>query len=446
MRRLPIALAMLGSSLLSGQQPLALQDAVRRALDQNPTIEAAEAGQKQAEQGIAQAKSGYLPRVNYSESYQRSNNPVFVFSSLLSQNEFTEQNFEVESLNQPDALNNFQSRLIIEQTLFDSHRTRREIEAARLRTDLAGAAKQGNDAQVALSVVRGYWGVVLASEKLGVTAQAVKSAEADRGRAQAMFDAGMTTPADVMAVEVHLAEMREDHIRAENDLATARMALNHAMGASLEARFDPTTPLAPLPLPPGNAEPFEKLALSERPELRQAGIAKGLAAAQIGLARTGYWPQVVAQGVIEADRQQFLRKAGGNWLAGVSLRWNLFNGSETKSRVAAARFGQQRAEALERDAQSGVRLQVRQAYLQLKSASERVSVSQEAVAQAESSHGIVRNRYEAGLTTVTELLRSDTALIGVRLRRLAAIHDQRIAAANLEYAAGTLGPESEVLR
>jgi outer membrane protein TolC len=128
------------------------------------------------------------------------------------------------------------------------------------------------------------------------------------------------------------------------------------------------------------------------------------------------------------------------------LRWNLFIGSETKSQVAAARFGKERAEALERDAQSGVRLQVRQAYLQLKSASERVAVSQEAVAQAESSHEIVRNRYDAGLTTVTELLRSDTALMGARLRRLAAIHDQRIAAANLEYAAGTLGPDSELLR
>jgi outer membrane protein TolC len=50
------------------------------------------------------------------------------------------------------------------------------------------------------------------------------------------------------------------------------------------------------------------------------------------------------------------------------------------------------------------------------------------------------------LTTVTELLRSETALLEARLRRLAAVHDQRVAAAGLELATGRLAPGSEVLK
>jgi outer membrane protein TolC len=47
---------------------------------------------------------------------------------------------------------------------------------------------------------------------------------------------------------------------------------------------------------------------------------------------------------------------------------------------------------------------------------------------------------------VTDLLRTETALLDTRTRRLAAVHDQRVAAAQLELAAGTLSPDSEVLR
>jgi hypothetical protein len=42
---------------------------------------------------IRQAPAGMLPKVDYPESLTRSNNPVFVFSSLLMQHQFTQGNF-----------------------------------------------------------------------------------------------------------------------------------------------------------------------------------------------------------------------------------------------------------------------------------------------------------------------------------------------------------------
>ena len=69
------------------QSPLSLKDAVRLALDKHPSIEAAGAGVRAAETRIREARSGYLPKLNYTESWQRSDNPVFVFSSLLTQHQ-----------------------------------------------------------------------------------------------------------------------------------------------------------------------------------------------------------------------------------------------------------------------------------------------------------------------------------------------------------------------
>ena len=58
---------------------------------------------------------------------------------------------------------------------------------------------------------------------------------------------------------------------------------------------------------------------------------------------------------------------------------------------------------------------------------------------------ITKNRFEAGLANVTDLLRTETALLDARNRRLAAVYDQRMAAVNLEAAAGTLTESSQVL-
>ncbi len=163
------------------------------------------------------------------------------------------------------------------------------------------------------------------------------------------------------------------------------------------------------------------------------------------MARASLLPQVSFRVAFEADRQRFVNRGGANWFAGVSLRWNLFNGFADKTRIEEANQAVARAKAQERQIDSAVSLQVRRAYLDLKAAQERIQVAEAAVAEAEESLRIVKNRYENGLNNVTDLLRSETALLEANLRRLTAVHDQRLAAAALELAAGTLSADSSVL-
>jgi outer membrane protein TolC len=75
----------LAAAPLLAQDTLTLRQAVEMALQSNPLIAAADAGEKEAETRVRQTRSGFLPRVQFSESLQRGNNPVFAFSSLLTQ-------------------------------------------------------------------------------------------------------------------------------------------------------------------------------------------------------------------------------------------------------------------------------------------------------------------------------------------------------------------------
>src|SRR5512141_2598232 len=83
----------------AAQERLTLQGAIDRALHDSPVVRAAVAAQGEAAAGVDQARAGWLPRVDYIESWQRSNQPVFVFGSLLAQSRFTAQNFALDPLN-----------------------------------------------------------------------------------------------------------------------------------------------------------------------------------------------------------------------------------------------------------------------------------------------------------------------------------------------------------
>ena len=80
---------------------LTLADAIARARTTHPDASVAAAAEQAAARGATQARAGYLPTVDLIESWQRGNQPVFVFSSLLSQRRFTAANFAIDALNNP---------------------------------------------------------------------------------------------------------------------------------------------------------------------------------------------------------------------------------------------------------------------------------------------------------------------------------------------------------
>jgi outer membrane protein TolC len=430
---------------LYGQEPLSLRDAVRAAIDHNKSIAAAGAATEAAGARIQQAKSGWLPRLNYSESLTRSDNPVFVFSSLLTQHQFTERNFAIGALNRPDALNNFQSQLNLDQTIYDAGQVRYATRSAQLMERVSGEDGRRTQLEVIAAVVRAYYAVVLSGETLAAAKEAVRSAEADLKRAEAVRAAGMSTDVDVLSIRVHLAAVTEQRIRRSADLDVARATLNDVLGQPLETTYTLTTALAPADTSDTPLEQYERQASEQRPEAHEAKLANSLAETQAAAARSSLLPQVGLHAAIEQDRQQFAGRSGGNWLASVSLRWNLFNGFGDKGRIDEAKHLLRRSQAEADRAGSAIRLEVRRAWADLHAANQRIEVARAAVEEAQESLRITQNRYAAGLNNVTDLLRNETVVLEAKTHYLAAISDQRVAAAMLEKAAGVLSPNSEVL-
>ena len=103
----------------SAQPPLSLPEAIARAKARNPDAGSAAAAEREAAERVTQVRGGYFPKVDVAESWQRGNHPVFVFSSLLAQRQFTAADFALDALNHPAATDNFRAAFSVEQLLFD---------------------------------------------------------------------------------------------------------------------------------------------------------------------------------------------------------------------------------------------------------------------------------------------------------------------------------------
>ena len=89
-------------------------------------------------------------------------------------------------------------------------------------------------------------------------------------------------------------------------------------------------------------------------------------------------------------------------------------------------------------ATSGVQLEARSAYFDLEAARQQVEVVRAAVAQARESLRIIQDRYQAGLTTITDLLRAEDATNRTQTQYWETVYRLHTSHANLELATGTL--------
>ena len=427
------------------QGPLSLREAAQMALRTNRSLAAASAGVLAAEARIEQARSGRLPKVNYAESFARSNNPGVRLQFPAHPTPVRAGELQYRPAEPPRFPQQLQSTVSVDQVIYDAGETRNGMKSAELNHQMTAEQQRAAQMQVISGVARAYYGAVLAAESLKTAEQAVRSAEEDLRRAESVRSAGMSTDVDVLSIRVHLAAMHEQRIQRAADLDIARSALNDALGLPLDTPHELTTALAALEAPAKELAGIEKAASDGRPETRQSRLAVDLARTGLTSARSTRLPQVVFHGAFEADRQRFINRGGANWLASVGLRWNIFNGFADRARVTESTHWLNRAEADEQRVDSAVRLEVRKAWAGLRAAAERIQVARAAVAEAEESLRITQNRYEAGMSNVTDLLRNETAVMESRTRYLAAVHDQRIAATMLELAAGRLTADSEVL-
>lgn len=447
---LSLAFVFLFEVALPAQQPnaspLTLGQAVQIALEKNPIRKAALAETKAAAADIRLARSAFLPKLTFSESAIRGNDPVYVFGTRLRQQRFTTADFSLNRLNTPLPLGNFSTRFGATWTLFDSFSTWHQMKGAQQMNEASTHQLQRTDQEIVFSVIGAYYNLLLAGKQLDVAQQALKTAQSITDRSQTRFDSGLAVESDLLSAKVRLAARQQELIRATDNWSLAQAELNSAMGTTFDSTFSPAEALTQRDLPMPALTEAEKSALEERPDLKQISSEESAQDQRVAAAKSSLGPRLNSFGDWELDNRTFAAGGGGNnWMGGVELQFDLFQGGAKRAQLSRERAVADRAEAMKRSAEDKVRLEVRRAYYDLDASRKQVEVAHAAIAQANESLRIDQNRYDSGLITITDFLGAEEAARRSQTDYWDAVYRSHVSYAALELATGTLNAQSPVM-
>ena len=415
---------------------LTLSGAVDEALSRNPAIAAADARQRVAAARQAEAQAARFPRIGVSESATRGNNPVFVFGSLLEQGQFAARHFDPGFLNAPGALTNYRAAATASVAVFDRLRTTTAIRQSRNGVERAGFELEETRQRLRSETIARFYGVLVADEKLNVAREAVRAAEADAKAARDRFEQGLIVESEALSADVQLAAFRQRVIAAEGESAIARAALATLLQRPLPDGIAVEGTLPAAPLDDTNLAGAIAQATARRAPVRAASSGTSDAQLRLVAERGAALPRVDAFGTFGASGGTFGRR-DADYTAGIAVTLDVFDRARP-ARIAAARGEIDAARAAEATAHDVVTMEVVTAWHRLRAAREMSIVATSAAGQAEAAARIVRDRYTEGLTTITEHLRAQTALVTARFDLLATRYETLAAHAELLRATGDL--------
>jgi outer membrane protein TolC len=423
--------------------PLSLQQAASIALEKNPLRKAAVADTKAASAGVREAQSFLMPHVTFSELGTRGNDPIYVFGTKLRQQRFTTSDFDLNQLNTPRPFGNFTTRFGGTWNLFDSFASWHGVSRATEMNHAAVHQLERTDQEILFRVVQSYYGLLLATKQVEVADQAEQTAKSIMERSQARFDSGVVVESDLLSAKVRLASREQELIRARNNLELARAQLNTAMGVPVDALYQPVDPLGERNLAFPTLADVEQKALTSRPDLKRIESEQSAQQLSVAIAKSSFGPRLNAFAGWEMDNPTLLAGGGGNnWLGGVELQFDLFEGGAKRAALSRERAIAEKMAALKQAANDAVRMEVRQAYYDLDSNRQQVGVARTTIAQAQESLRINQDRYEGGLITITDLLGAEEAARRSQTDYWQAVYQFHISSANLELASGTLNLQS----
>ncbi len=417
-------------------QPLTLRDAADEALSRNPQVTAAASETDAARARLNQARATWLPVVDASANSSRSNNPVFVFASLLEQGRFAPQYFDPNFLNNPPIFRNDRLTLTVKYTFFDQMRRYDMTKQGRYGITRARTAADETRERLLSEVIARYYGLTVAEQRRAVATEAVRAAEAAAKATRDKAAQGLVVDSDRLAAEVQLAQFRQQEIEAAGDADIARAALAMTLQRPITERIavDPTLP--DKTFSQMDLETATAAAVKNRGEVASAQAARAAAELQVRTARGSLLPRLDGFASWGASGTTFSNRNSDHTM-GLVASIDIFDGAKY-ARIAEARAGLEGAKAMETMMRDKVVMETVSAWHRVNAAKQQLEVARTAADQAAAAARIVQDRYENGLTTITEDLRAQTALVGARLALLAARHQYITGYAELLRSTGEL--------
>jgi outer membrane protein TolC len=435
-----LALFSIGRLAAGAQEPLTLRQAINQALGQSPEAAIARADSLDARSAASMVRTQLLPQLSFTEDISRGDDPVYAFGTRLRQRQFTQADFALNALNRPQPIGNFSTRFSGSWMAFDSFKTQKQIHRADLFKQSALSSAKAVDQQIVFRVVEAYQQVLYTQRAVDVAQHEQETAAALLSSVDDHVKAGLVVESDRMSAQVNVAARKQELIAAQGDLELAWASLREAMGAP-ELKESELKPIEPHTFPQGALEDEIATAVKTRPDLMALGQAQSAQASALSAAKSDFGPRVSAYGNWEEDRTSFAGSGGNNWVAGMQISLDILPMGK-RAQLARERAGKQKIDAQLAATQQHLRFQVSQAHIHRKTAELSLETARASMSDSAESLRILKNRYSAGLATITDLLRAEDAERESQSNYWHSVYGNAMAYGELLYATGKLTPDA----
>lgn len=286
----------------------------------------------------------------------------------------------------------------------------------------------------ALGTERDYYAVLGSRELVDVARDRRRRAEEQLVIARARVVSGAVVQTDSLQILLEVNRATVALIREESFLEVARLQLGRRIGrrgAVDAAPLDSVPPALPIDLAAAIA-----FALEQGPDWR---IARGNEAAAIAAvrARTGaYFPQANLSAAYTQFGDAFYPKGVDRGTLTLSISLPLWDNLSRELNLKRARVARDLARAVREDLELAAEVDVTEAYQAHATATVTVRFAEQAVLVAQENFRVQQARYQAGASTILDLLEGQSQLTVAQADLVQARYATRLALAGLEALIG----------
>jgi outer membrane protein TolC len=422
-----------GSALSTAKMPfagkLSLTDAVKRGLDYNLGAIGQSLAMQQAHGQATVSRSALLPNLNgtLGETIQEVNLRAqgLRFSSPI-------PGFGIPSIVGPYNYFDLRARLtqnVADYTALNNYRSAKETLHA--NDFFAQDAKD----MIVLAVGGAYLQVIAAQARVVSAKAQLESANALYQQTVQQRAVGLVAQIDVNKNEVQALTQQQRLATLQNDLAKLKINLARLTGLPPKDNYELTDDVPFSPAPPVGEEDAVSQALMQRPDIKAAESQIRAAERTVAAARGERLPSLSLNadyGVIGENPGQ----SHGTFSVSGTLRLPIWQGGRTEGDIeqATAALSQRRAEF--EDAKSRVEGDVRNAFLDLQTATSQVQLAIQNRDVTRQTLDLTRQRFDAGVTDTVDVSQAQASVAAAELDYINAVFAHNVAKLSLARAAG----------
>ena len=404
-----------GTALAADTVDLGLDDSIQMAFENNRTLKQSLANVDSARWNLSSARRSQGPTLSWQGTANRVGGKYY-------------RNADYDNM--------YGNTLSAGYNLDTSGSLKHTRERAAYALNAADLTLENAKQTIKYQTTSAYYQVLEYRNLVEVQQEAVDVLQEHLNNVNAQFRVGTVAKSDVLSSEVQLANAQQSLVTVQNNYNLAVASLNNIIGLPTDTQLNIKDSLQYTPYDL-NLDNCTVYALDNRPDGIAADYAVEQAKQAVDIARAGHKPTVNASVVRSLTGDDpFDEDVTGQWTAGFTANWNLFDNGVTHASVEQAKASLRASEESAAATKEDIQLNVRQQFLSLQAAEKNIQTTSKAVEQAEEDYKIAQVRYSAGVDTNLSVMDAQEKLTSARTNYYTALYNYNTSKAALDKAMG----------